>query len=482
MTRALAGQIPILGLGQIPQLHSRPLVIDYFAGGGGVSEGVRLATGRGPDVAVNHDAHSIAMHAENHPGTLHLHTNVWDVDPVRDLPPGPVDLAWFSPDCRHFSRAKGGKPVERKVRGLAWIVLRVAARRRPAVIVVENVAEFRTWGPCRRGRPVRSKVGTTFLRFRAQLEALGYVIEDRILNAADHGAPTTRKRLFLVARCDGLPICWPEPSHGPGRARPYRTAASCIDFSLPCPSIFERKRPLAEATQRRIAEGLRRFVFECERPFIVGAVAPMLIQTGYGERKGQRPRSLDLHAPLGTVVAGGGRHALVCAWLAKHNGKTTGQPLAGPIHTLVGTGNKSLAALHLTKFYGTSVGSPLEDPAPTVTAQGQHTGLVAAFLTKYYGTSSTGASLSEPLHTIVAKARFGLVTVLVDGESYALTDIGMRMLTPRELASCQGFDASYRLTGTQAQQIARVGNSVPPPLAAAIVAANVRPLKEEEAA
>ncbi len=298
MRRATPNQIPILGLGQVPRLHERPLVIDYFAGGGGVSEGFRLATGRAPDVAINHDAHAVRMHALNHPTTRHLHTDVWDVDPVRDLPAGEVGAAWFSPDCCHFSRARGGKPLKKEIRGLAWIALRVAARRKPAVLFLENVQEFRTWGPLgRKGRAIRAKAGATYRRFLHQLRGLGYVVEDRVLDAAEYGAPTHRRRLILIARRDGLPIVWPVATHGPGRAHAYRTAASCIDWSLPYPSIFGRKKPLAEATMRRIAEGLRRFVLENPRPFFV--------QTGHGERVGQTPRVRSVDRPYPTIKGGG---------------------------------------------------------------------------------------------------------------------------------------------------------------------------------
>jgi DNA (cytosine-5)-methyltransferase 1 len=455
------------------------LTFDYFAGGGGASCGIEAATGRSPDVAINHDEAAIAMHAINHPKTTHHRTDVWDVDPVRDLVGGPVGLLWLSPDCRHFSRAKGAVPISKRVRGLAWIALRLAAKRRPALIILENVPEFRTWGPLNRARnPLKPKAGHTFERFVSQLRALGYELEHRVLDAADYGAPTHRRRLFLIARCDGEPIVWPTPTHGPGRA-PFRTAASCIDWSLPCPSIFGRKRPLAEATMRRIAEGVRRYVLTAARPFLVqyngqsgaigvdrpsntittkarfGLVAPTLVQTGYGERKGQRPRALDLHEPLGTVVACGAKHALVAAFLAKHYGGVVGHGVERPIGTVTSKDHHSLVACHLTKFYGTSTGAALDAPAPTVSAQGQHAALVAAFLERYV---DGGAS--------------HLVTI--DGETFVIVDIGLRMLTPRELARAQGFPDSYVLTGTRAQQVARVGNSVPPPLAEAVIRANVR--------
>jgi DNA (cytosine-5)-methyltransferase 1 len=483
----------------VPRVGPRFIILDYFAGGGGASHGIERALGRSPDIAINHCAHAIAMHTLNHPDTDHVQSNVWEVNARRHLPPGRVGLTWFSPDCTHFSRAKGGKPVSKKIRGLAWIVLRVMGQRRPDVSVIENVAEFRTWGPVRDGQPVKAKAGQHFRKWIRQIEALGAVVEHRVLDAADYGAPTHRKRLFVIARLDGKSIVWPEPTHGPGRANPYRTAAECIDWSIPCPSIFGRKKPLAEATMRRIAEGMKRFVFQNPKPFIVqvnhggdtnrsraadepmptitakhgfAVIAPTLVQTGYGEREGQKPRALDIEAPLGTVVAGGAKHAVVTAWLAKHYGGVVGHMPDRPIGTVTAVDHHSVVMAHLTKFYGTSTGQAVDAPAPTITGQGQHVGLVAAFCIKYYG-QGTGQPLSEPLHTVVSKARFGLVTIDLDGETYALVDIGLRMLTPRELARCQGFDEGYQLTGTQAEQTARIGNSVSPPMAEAIVRANV---------
>jgi len=503
-------------------LTFRPKVFDYFAGGGGASEGILQALGYSPDVAINHCPQAIAMHTVNHPLTHHLKEDVRNVDPVRDLPAGDVGLAWFSPSCTHFSRARGGKPVSKQLRALPWCTIRVAARRRPAVIILENVAEFRKWGPVARdGVPVKGREGQTFRRFVRELVDLGYVVEDRVLDAADYGAPTHRKRLFLIARCDGHPIFWPEPSHGPARAHPFRTAAECIDWDTPSLSIFATraearafakehkvgipKRPLAEATQRRIAEGLRRFLFDCPRPFIVqvnhgrdvnrsrdldlpmptitakhgfGLVAPTLIQRGYGERKGQAPRVLDLHKPLGTVVAGGQKHALVSAFLTKFYGTSkAGQTLEAPAPTVTAQGQHvALVLPFLSRFYGQSIGQSVGMPAPTA-SRCNHSGLVAAFLTKYYGENHgrarAGQAVDEPAHTLTTARRLGLVTVELDGEAYEVADIGLRMLSPRELARAQGFNDSYQLTGTLEQQVARVGNSVPPQLAAAVITANI---------
>lgn len=497
------------------------LIVDYFAGGGGVSEGIKAACGVAPDVAINHCEHSIAVHKANHPTTLHLKENVWNVHPVRHLPGGPVWLAWFSPSCQHFSRARGGKPVSKQLRALPWVATRFAAARRPDVIIIENVAEFRKWGPIAAdGQPDPARAGDTYRAFRRRFEKLGYVTEDRVLDAADFGAPTHRKRLFLIARCDGQPIGWPEPTHGPGRQHPYRTAAECIDWSIPCPSIFGRKRPLAEATMRRIAEGLKRYLFEAQHPFLIqvnhgrdtnrsqsaeqpmptitakhgfGVVMPTLIPRGFGERPGQTPRTRDVNRPLGTIVAEGEKFAVLNAFLTKYYGTSrAGAPVDEPAPVVTAQGNHvGVVAPFLTKYYGPSdheakkgtgrAGQPVSEPIHTIPTANRF-GLVAAFLTKYYGASSgQNQSLSEPLHTILTKARFGLVTVELNGETYALADIGLRMLTPRELARCQGFPDTYQLFGTQEQQVARVGNSVPPQLAEAVVRAN-RPVPRTRSA
>lgn len=425
------------------------IILDYFAGGGGVSLAIHQAIGRSPDVAVNHCEHAIRIHALNHPDTKHLRTDVWDVDPHKDLPEGDVGFAWFSPDCRHFSHAKGSAPVEKKIRGLAWVALRVAAKRRPALIFLENVQEFRSWGPLnRRRRPIKSKAGATFARFCEQLRELGYAVEHRVLNAADYGAPTNRRRFILIARCDGQPIAWPTPTHGPGRANPYRTAAQCIDWSLPCPSIFGRGKSLVPKTMRRIAEGVRRFILQNPTPFVVnGSVLPTMVQSGYGERPGQTPRALDLHAPIGTIVAGGAKQRIVCCYIAKHNGGkigAIGQAADEPMHTITAVNNKSVIAAQL---------QPVAD-----TGREDRRADVAALLDAHFPGTSTD----------------GVVTVTIDGEVYAIVDIGSRMISSEELKVAQGLPANYVLEGTERDRIARIGNSVPPPLARAVIAANAR--------
>lgn len=488
------------------RVHANDLIVDNFAGGGGASLGIEWALGRSPDIAVNHDPEAIAIHASNHPRTRHLCGDVWDVRPREVCAGRRVALAWFSPDCKHFSKAKGGKPVEKRIRGLAWVVVRWAREVQPRVIVLENVEEFQTWGPLLEdGRPCPERRGLTFRRWLGQLRAAGYEVEMRELRACDYGAPTTRKRLFVIARCDGLPIVWPEATHGQGR-HPHRTAAECIQWELPTPSIFARRRPLAEKTQARIARGIQRFVLGAAAPFIVplthagdvrshsirepvrtitsanrgelAYVAPTLVQTGYGERQGQAPRSLDLGAPLGTVVAGGAKHALVQAFLAKHYGghEGPGGRIDDPISTVTTRDHHALVTSFLARYNGDAEGQRVAVPLGTVTTA-RRFAEVRAFLTKFYGTS-TGQGAQLPLGTVTTRDRFGLV--YVHGAPYEIGDIGMRMLEPRELFRAQGFPDSYEIAPevggralTKTAQIRMCGNSVCPPVAAAIVAANL---------
>lgn len=486
------------------------IVVDLFAGGGGASTGIEQAIGRHVDIAVNHDPEAVSLHQANHPQTRHFVSDVFEVEPLVVTEGRPVGLLWASPDCKHFSKAKGGKPVSKKIRGLAWVVIKWAKLVQPRVICLENVEEFQTWGPLGDdGRPCPARKGMTFRRWKAQLENLGYTVEYRELRACDYGAPTIRKRLFLVARRDGQPIVWPTPTHGPG-LRPYRTAAECIDWSIPTRSIFERPRPLAEATMRRIAHGIKRYVLEAPQPYIVRIghtghgdagkarsvreplstvtskaehllCSPTLIQTGYGERLGQAPRVPGLDKPLGTCVDGQ-KHALVAAFLAKHFG---GEPQAGktaadlrdPSPTVLAKGGpQALVTSNLVKLRGTSSSAATPEPLATVSAQGTHHAEVRALLLKYYGTDQD-PQLSEPLHTVTTKDRFGLVSV--HGEDYYIADIGMRMLEPRELYRAQGFPDTYIIdrghdgrTLSKAAQVRMCGNSVCPPLAAALVRAN----------
>lgn len=459
------------------------MIVDCFAGGGGASLGIERALGVSPDIAINHDAEALAMHEANHPRTQHLQTDAWDVSPRKATGGRSVELAWFSPDCRHFSKAKGGAPVSKQMRSLAWVVVRWARDVQPRIIMLENVPEFSTWGPLLPdGRPCPARSGWTFRRWWRELESLGYTLDARELRACDYGAPTIRKRLFIIARRDGQPIVWPEPTHGPGRSLPWRTAAECIDWTLPCPSIFARAKPLAEATQRRIAHGLRRYVLEHPQPFIVG--------TRNGERAGQEPRTRCVVEPYWTVTAKGSQGALVAPFICTN--RNAEKPFNGadePTHTITAGGaHLNLVAAWLAQHNGGMVGHDLREPVSTITQTGSHQALctaglggraplVRAWLAKYYGTA-VGQHLGDPLHSATAKARFGLVQV--DGEDYALEDIGMRMLAARELYRAQGFDEDYIIEPVVAgrplpktTQIRLCGNSVCPPLAEQLVRANL---------
>lgn len=433
------------------------LIVDLFAGGGGASTGIELATGRYVDIAVNHDPEAVSMHERNHPQTKHFCEDVFDVDPVAVTNGRPVGLLWASPDCKHFSKAKGGKPVSKKIRSLAWVVVKWARLVRPRVICLENVEEFQTWGPLEGDLPDPARKGETFRRWVAELEKLGYDVQYKELRACDYGAPTIRKRLFLVARCDGLPIVFPQPTHGKG-LKPYRTAAEIIDWSIPCPSIFGRDKPLSDNTLRRIANGIFKFVIDAKKPFIVKNSANILIQMGYGDNEGKRV--LDLNKPLGTITAGGNKFALVSAFLAKHYSGVVGARIDGPVGTVTTIDHHSLVTVSLSD---------------TKTNKAEE---IRAFLINYYGTGMSSAA-NEPLNTCTGKVHSGLVVVRIDGKEYAIADIGLRMLQPHELYAAQGFPKDYIFDrskdGTllsKAAQVRMCGNSVCPPVAAALVQAN----------
>lgn len=501
-----------------PGFNFNGLVIDNFAGGGGASTGIELGLGRPVDIAVNHDPEAVAMHDINHPHTRHFCESVWEVDPRVIVNGRPVDLCWFSPDCKHFSKAKGGAPVKKEIRGLAWVAIRYAATVKPKVIMLENVEEFVTWGPLATdGRPCPKNKGRTFTSFVNALQRLGYQVEWRELRACDYGAPTIRKRLFLIARCDSQPIVWPEPTHGDPaseavkakRLQPWRTAAEIIDWSLPCLSIFERNRPLAEATLRRIARGIQRYVLNSADPFLVkvnhgydyfrgqpldeplqtitsklgtGLVVPVITKV----RSNNRGSSIE--SPLATVTAnsfikkpgGAAPIGLVAAFLAKHYGGNytgPGSSLKSPLPTATTVDHNALVTSHLVKLRNNQHSQAVTAPMPTITAGGGHVGEVRAFLLKYYETA-VGQPLSDPLHTITTKHRMGLV--MVKGEPYQIVDIGMRMLEPHELFAAQGFPADYIHDRTaagkklsKAAQVRMCGNSVCPPVAAALVRANL---------
>jgi len=480
---------------------SAGLIVDLFAGGGGASTGLEAALGRSVDIALNHDAIALAAHKANHPNTLHLEADIWKVKPRAATKGRSVDVLWASPDCTHHSAAKGGKPRSGKKRSLAWAVVRWASAVKPRIIFLENVKEFADWGPLdERDMPIKARKGESFDRWVRQLRALGYDVEHRVLVASEYGAPTSRKRLFLVARRDGQPIRWPAPTHGRG-LKPQRAAAECIDWSLPCPSIFDRKKPLAEKTLWRVAQGIRRFVLESAEPFIVqvnhggredrsasireplstvtaqrrghALVAPTLVQTGYGERPGQRPRYLDIHEPLGTVMATGQKHALVTAFIARFFGGMVGTQMEIPLPTITARDHHALTAATLVKFRGDCHSADPREPMPTISAQGNHVAEVRAFLAVYYG-NDEGQSLFDPLRTITTRHRLGLVTV--HGVEFQIVDIGLRMLRWHELLRAQfgrfaeGYDLSA--ANTEEGKVKLVGNSVCPEHAEAIVRAN----------
>lgn len=517
------------------------IIVDSFAGGGGASTGIELALGRIVNAAINHDPAAIRMHEANHPYTEHYQASVWDVDPETVCRGRPVALAWFSPDCKHFSKAKGAALVDRKIRGLAWIVLRWAAKVRPRVIILENVEEFQTWGPVRKGKPVKKLAGTTFQKFIGQLRALGYSVEWRELMAADYGAPTTRRRLVLIARCDGRAIVWPERTHAPrdsaevrsGKLLPWRSAAEIIDWSLPCPSIFSTKdeiherygisavRPLADNTLRRIIRGVDKFTIKSGAPFIVecshsgdGHVAPLTmtntsnsvgapasepmntVRTGggggqmllspsliqYHTEKTDGARAAGLDKPICTVDASN-RYGLTCANLVEYY--SAGRPLDAqePMHTVTSHDREAVVAAHVVKYKRDEVGTRPSEPLPTQTAGGVF-GCCKAVLCKI-GTSERlyyWPQIRDLLNRYCGYAlgTDDLLLLSIGGVLYYIADIGLRMLSPRELYNAMGFPPDYIIDHDadgkpypKTQQVARCGNAVCPPMAAAVVAANL---------
>ena len=526
------------------------LIIDNFAGGGGASTGIEMALNRPVNIAINHDRHAVTMHKANHPHTLHLCEDVFEVKPKEVCKGRRVGLAWFSPDCTHHSKAKGGKPRSKKIRGLAWVVIDWAREVRPRVIMLENVEEWIDWGPLTEdGQPCKVRKGETFEKWKAELERLEYTVEYRVLRASDYGTPTIRKRVFVIARCDGEPIVWPAQTHGDPDSfatkkpllKPWLTSASIIDWSIPCYSIFMDpaearkyglKRPLVDNTMSRIARGIKKFVIDADRPFIVPAD-----QLGYfhdhandvaafmAQHNNTASDSRSMEYPLSTITVTGSQQALVTAHITKFRNGATGAELTDPLATVTSGGKMSrpgganplgLVAVHLERQFGKSSGNsvsdpvgaitaggggktvlctshmvklrgtckdgqPVIEPCPTVTAGGLHIGEVRAFLMKYYGTGGQDQNCNHPLGTVTSKERFGLVTVA--GDQYQIVDICMRMLTPRELYRAQGFPESYKIgdretdgfSFSKSQQVAKCGNSVCPPVAAALVKANMSP-------
>ena len=431
------------------------LIVDNFAGGGGASTGIEMATGISVDIAINHDPEAIKMHKANHPSTKHYCENVWAVDPVEACNGHSVALAWFSPDCKHFSKAKGGKPKDKNIRGLAWVALRWAGLARPDVIMLENVEEFKTWGPLnRRHHPIKSKQGQTFQKFVSQLEELGYTVEHRELVAADYGTPTMRKRFFLVARCDGKPIVWPEPTHGPadseavkaGLLKPYVGAYTQLDFSLPCPSIFDTAeeikekygiravRPLAPKTMERIARGLKKFVIDNAEPFIVqvnhsGAKSDYCksanepLSTVTGKHGFTADRSKDVREPLTTIVSKN-EHCLIEHKLAPIIDKAYGGNYHGggskvddPLDTITTVDHNRLVEAKLAPFMGTNTtnhpGGSCKKPIHTITTGNQQC-LISPILIQYHGETSEnevrGQTITDPIMTVDSSNRYGFVT------------------------------------------------------------------------
>lgn len=588
------------------------IIVDCFAGGGGVSTGIEMALGVSPDIAINHDAVAIAMHKANHPQTEHLNSNIFKVVPSEAAAGRAISLLWLSPDCKHFSKAKGAKPVEKRIRGLAWVALHWAqlpAWQKPRLIILENVPEFVTWGPLLpNGRPDPDRRGEEFQKFLRALRREGYKkIEWRIVKMCNYGDPTIRTRLVLIARCDDEPISWPAHTHGApdsaevlaGTVEPWRTAADhVIDWSIPCPSIFlspsevkqlyqetgiRVQRPLKPNTLARIFKGLVRYVIEAADPFIVPVThagdtrthsirEPIRTQTGAkrgehalvvpffkpsysgdvdpedvrhegftvpflagcGGRAAQSPpKGADsplytvtakpdqivvapfitkfregstghrADEPLHTVTAnsyvkrpgGAAPLGVVSAFLAQHNYLEPGHDAREPLSTIVGKGcTQAVVSAGLLNLKGSKRrGSPIDAPAPTVTAQGGHLAEVRAFLVKFYKSGGQHQDARDPLHTLTAKARMGLVTV--SGEDYQIIDIGMRMLTPRERFNAHSFPSTYKIDimvpretagGTVLRRITAeeqgrmVGNSVPCRFVKAIVAANYRPRQQQD--
>lgn len=662
-----------------------PMIVDSFAGGGGASTGIELALGRSPDVAINHSAAALALHAANHPDTLHLDSNIWDVAPREVTKGRPVGLLWASPDCKHFSKAKGGAPKDRNIRDLAWVIVRWMEEVRPDVVAMENVEEFRTWGPLDNdGQPIPQFIGQTFDDWCRRIRKAGYRMQWKELRACDYGAPTIRKRFFMIARRDGRPIVWPKPTHGDpkspevrkGKLLPWRTAAECIDFTQPCPSIFDTApeimtkhqlravRPLKPNTLARVARGVKRYVLDASQPFLVNlthggrteavdepfrtitgahrgekalvapsitrfnggatgwdmrdpaptilaqggplgvvapsllslkgtarrdfaanaphptvlaggghsaliapslisvahgdsggrreyplndpmgvvlaggisnaliaphvmtmrnaakpfngadepahtitaggaglsCVAPTLIQTGYGEAKGQAPRILDICQPLGTVVAGAVKHAIAAPVLtyAQHGGAV--RDILDPTHTIAASrkDQNSLIAPFMAKYYGTGDGSRTNEPLHTITVKDHMAHVQADLAPPTFGPEhhARAREVAEFLRGHGAWDGGEFVTLNIAGVDYVMTDIGMRMLTPRELFNAQGFPPDYVIDGVWEQrdgdwhwktfakdvQVSCCGNSVCPDLARAIIASNCQHLMLEQVA
>ena len=476
------------------------LIVDNFAGGGGASTGIEMATGYSVDIAINHDPEAIKMHKANHPNTKHYCENVWAVDPVKACNGHPVALAWFSPDCKHFSKAKGGKPKDKFIRCLAWVACRWAGLVQPRVIMLENVEEFKTWGPLgRRHHPIKAKQGETFQKFVQQLTDLGYEVQFRELIAADYGAPTMRKRFFMIARCDGKPIVWPEPTHAPadseevkaGLKKPYVGAYTQIDFSRPCPSIFDTSeeikekygiravRPLAKKTMDRIARGLKKFVLDNPEPFIIqcnhggerrpndirepmptitgkhgyGIVEPYMVQIG--QTGFTKDRSKDVREPLTTIVSKN-EHCLISPTLIQYHSETSkdgvrGQTIEDPIMTVDSSNRYGLVTSFLHKYYDggyKGAGETVENPLPTVTAW-DHNSVVTANLIQM-NNHCDGKDIRQPLPTITAgDGHFGEVRAFLI--KYYGQGTGQDIKKPLDTVTAQDRFGLVTINGTDYQ-------------------------------
>lgn len=432
-------------------MKNKGLIIDIFAGGGGASIGVRKAMGRKIDIAVNHDPDAILMHKTNHPETIHITEDIFKVDMLKYTKGQHVALMWASPDCTSHSKAKGGKPREKGLRILPWAVYKHAKRILSDVILMENVEEIQDWGPLdENGHPIKERKGEDYKKFINAMKGLGYEFDSKILVAADYGAPTTRKRWYGVFRRDGKPIVWPEPTHnktGTNGLKKWEPISKCIEWNDLGSSIFTRKTPLKEKTLNRIARGIEKFIIKDENPyFLPDDIASSFLIQYHGEMK---------------------------------NGRVRGQSLNEPIKTIDTSNRYGLVTAFITKFYKTGIGQSVDEPIHTITTSPGHFGLVSAFLIKYYG-SGTGQSVNDPIGTIVTKDRFGLVTVMIKGETYRIVDICFRMLNPEELKLGNGFPKSYIIdhdyTGKKypkSKRVERIGNSVVPIMAEVLATANM---------
>lgn len=436
------------------------LIIDCFAGGGGASVGIEMALGRPVNIAINHDPDAILMHKTNHPGTLHLTEDIFKVDLQKYVGNQHVALMWASPDCTSHSKAKGGQPRKQGLRILPWAVYKHAKAILPDVIIMENVEEIQQWGPLdEKGHPIKERAGEDYRKFISAMKNIGYEFDSQELVAADYGAPTTRKRWYAVFRKDGKQIVWPKPTHnrfGTDGLKPYEQCGDYIDWSDLGKSIFDRPKPLAEATQKRIANGIKKYIVDNPDPYIVkNKDALAFIIQYHGETR---------------------------------QGDSRGQLLTEPIKTIDTSNRYGLVTAFITKYYKTGIGQGCDEPLHTITTSPGHFGVISAFLVKYYGTGC-GQVLNEPLGTITTKDRFGLVNVLVDihGKKYIISDIFLRMLKPEELKMMQGFPKDYIIDRDYkwrnypiAKQVARIGNSVVPVMAEALVKANCPYLKVGE--